>query len=86
MSKRSSLLFPRIRTFLFAGLVGFGIPAQAASLQLQINGSNTIGAKLAPQLVEGMLREAGASDIQAHLNPDTREHLITAISSEGDSI
>lgn len=86
MSHLSSLLLTRIRLFLLAGLVSLSLSALAAPLQLQINGSNTIGARLAPQLVEGMLRGTGASDIQVQLNQETREHRITAISSEGDAI
>lgn len=86
MSKLASRLLPRIRTLLLAVLASSSLPVQAAPLQLQINGSNTIGARLAPQLVEGMLRETGASDIQVQLNQETREHRITAISSGGDAI
>ena len=86
MSHLSSLLLTRIRFVLLAGLVSFNLSALAAPLQLQINGSNTIGAQLAPQLVEGMLHETGASDIQVQLNQQTREHRITATSSEGHAI
>ena len=86
MLKRSRGLAPRIRTLIFAGLAGISLPALSADLRMHINGSNTIGAELAPQLVEGMLIESGASDIQLELNQDTREHLIRAVSNDGQSI
>lgn len=86
MSHLSSHLLARIRFALLASLISFTLPALAAPLQLQINGSNTVGAQLAPRLVEGMLRETGASNIQVQLNQQTREHRITAISNEGQAI
>lgn len=76
----------RIQKILFAGLLGLAFQGQAAPLQLQINGSNTIGARLAPLLVEGMLKEAGAQNIQLQLNSETRESLITAISARAEPI
>ncbi|SDR81721.1 phosphate ABC transporter substrate-binding protein, PhoT family [Halopseudomonas litoralis] len=76
----------RIQKILFTGTVCLAFQAQAAALQLQINGSNTIGARLAPLLVEGMLEEAGAQNIQLQLNSETRESLITAISAKAEPI
>ena len=63
MSVFSSLRSARVSRLLLAGLVILSAPTQAADLHLQINGSNTIGAELAPRLVEGMLLANGASDI-----------------------
>ena len=86
MTKPPSLLATRIRCFLLAALASLSLPVLGDTLRLQINGSNTIGARLAPQLVEGMLHESGASDIQVILNQQTREHLITALSSTGQPL
>ena len=55
----------RIEKILFAGLLDLAFQGQAAPLQLQINGSNTIGVRLAPLLVKGMLKEAGAQNFPA---------------------
>ena len=63
MSVFSSLRSARVSRLLLAGLVILSAPTQAADLHLQINGSNPIGAELAPRLVEGMLLANGASDI-----------------------
>ena len=76
----------RLWKTLLAGLACFSFYSQAAPLQLHINGSNTIGAQLAPLLVEGMLQEAGAADIQVQLNHDTREHRITATGADAQAI
>lgn len=76
----------RLQKILLALLACLSFYSQATPLQLHINGSNTIGAELAPQLVEGMLQEAGASDIQVQLNHDTRQHLITATSADAQAI
>ena len=86
MSYLPSRLLARIRFILLAVLASHSLPALATPLQLQINGSNTIGAQLAPRLVEGMLQHTGASDIQLQLNQQTREHRITALSSDGQAI
>jgi len=86
MSKIASGLQARIRMVVFAGLACLSLQAHTAPLQLQINGSNTIGARLAPLLVEGMLQESGATDIQLQLNPDTQEHRISAISAQAEPI
>src|SRR5690606_16179710 len=86
MSAFSSLRSARVSRLLLAGLIILSAPTQAADLHLQINGSNTIGAELAPRLVEGMLLANDASDIRADLNQTTREHRITAVSVDGHSI
>lgn len=86
MLKTTPELCARLQPLLLAGLLGLSLPLQADPLHLTINGSNTIGAQLAPQLGEGMLHETGASDIQVQLNQETREHRITATSSEGRAI
>lgn len=86
MSKITSGLQARIRMVVLAGLTCLSAQAHTAPLQLQINGSNTIGAKLAPLLVEGMLREAGATDIDVQLNSSPQEHRITAISAQAEPI
>src|SRR5690554_4087765 len=86
MSVFSSLRSARVSRLLLAGLIILSAPTQAADLHLQINGSNTIGAELAPRLVEGMLLANDASDIRADLNQTTREHRITAVSVDGHSI
>lgn len=86
MSVFSLLRSARVSRLLMAGLMILSAPTQAADLHLQINGSNTIGAELAPRLVEGMLLANGASDIRSDLNQTNREHRITAVSLDGRSI
>ena len=86
MSKIASGLQAHVHKIVLVGLACLSLQAQAAALQLQINGSNTIGAQLAPLLVEGMLKEAGATDIDLQLNPETQEHRITATSARAEPI
>ena len=79
-------LRPRYRHLVLAALLGLPLALHAQALELTINGSNTIGARLAPLLAEGMLRESGARNIRVQLNPDSREHLITATSAKDEPI
>ena len=76
----------RLLKFALAGLVCLSFQSLAAPLQLQINGSNTIGAQLGPLLVERMLQELGATDINVQLNAEPQEHRITAVSALGEPI
>src|SRR5690554_3649126 len=78
MSVLFSMRMP-LRQLALAGMAWLSLSVQAAELRLQINGSNTIGAELAPQLVQGMLDDLGASDVRAAINQDTREHRFTAL-------
>ncbi|GGI97104.1 substrate-binding domain-containing protein [Halopseudomonas pertucinogena] len=70
---------------LIAGIILAG-PLQAAPLELTINGSNTIGAQLAPRLVQEMLHHLGAQDVRVQLNAVPGEHLITAISADAQPV
>src|SRR5690554_1779725 len=79
--KTTSGLRARLVKLSLAGLVCLSFPSIAAPLQLQINGSNTIGAQLAPLLVEGMLKESGATEIDIQLDAEPQEHRITAVSA-----
>lgn len=73
----------RLRALAVAAFAVLAVPLHASQLELTINGSNTIGATLAPRLVEGMLQELGAQDTQVQLNAAPAEHLITAITRDG---
>ncbi|MCO5785379.1 hypothetical protein DHB74_03300 [Pseudomonas sp. G11-1] len=84
--KTTSGLRARLVKLSLAGLVCLSFPSIAAPLQLQINGSNTIGAQLAPLLVEGMLKESGATEIDIQLDAEPQEHRITAVGAQGESI
>lgn len=74
----------RYQYIVLAALLGLTLHAHA--LELTLKGSNTIGALLAPRLVEGMLKASGARDIRVQLHSDGREHLISATSAEGEPI
>lgn len=79
MTNRFQRLRTLAKTIVIAGLCAVA-PAQAAEpLQMTINGSNTIGAKLAPMLVQGMLQEAEVSNLQAELNQRSREHQLSGV-------
>lgn len=77
---------PLFHHFILTALLALPLTLHAQGLELTINGSNTIGARLAPLLAEGMLKESGAREIEMQLNPDSREHLITAVSTDNEPI
>ena len=79
MNNRFQRLLLLAHTFVIAALCG-ALPAQAGEpLQLTINGSNTVGARLAPMLVQGMLQEAEVSNLQVELNQRSREHQLSGV-------
>lgn len=86
MLNLSSGMGARLRALALAGFAGAALQVQASALELTINGSNTIGAQLAPRLVEGMLRDIGAQDIQLQRNPTAPEQLITAVGADAQRI
>ncbi|MEX6504263.1 substrate-binding domain-containing protein [Pseudomonas zhanjiangensis] len=61
------------------------IPADGASA-LRIQGSNTIGAKLGPALVRGLLEEQGFSAIHSQAGAAENEQRIVGKSAEGRSL
>jgi phosphate transport system substrate-binding protein len=58
------------------------IPADERSV-LRIQGSNTIGAKLAPALVKGLLEQQGLSAIEVRPGPVQNEQSISARTADG---
>ncbi len=59
--------------------------AQQPVLELHIHGSNTIGAVLAPALIEGWLKTNGWRDLQKHV-PAFDELIVTATHADGRRI
>jgi phosphate transport system substrate-binding protein len=61
------------------------IPADGSSV-LRIQGSNTIGAKLGPALVKGLLEEQGFSAIRVQAGDSENEQAIIGKSADGRSV
>lgn len=60
--------------------------AMADSSALRLQGSNTIGAKLAPALVAAMLGSLGATDVRIHPGSASNEVLVSARGVEADQL
>ncbi|MFQ6574322.1 substrate-binding domain-containing protein [Pseudomonas sp. UM16] len=60
--------------------------ATQAPAQLRIQGSNTIGAALAPALVKGLLEAQGAREIRIEAQATTNEVQVRALDQQGKSI
>ena len=80
-----SLVFASFFAFAQTGNTGAAPRAADPVLELRIHGSNTIGAALAPALVEGWLRVNGWRDIQKRV-PAFDELLIAATQADGRRI
>jgi phosphate transport system substrate-binding protein len=68
------------------GLIAFLVPAQAADYSLRLHGSNTIGAQLAPALVDAWLASKNASSIKRKQEADGLEKSILAEFENGDTL
>lgn len=53
---------------------------------LQIQGSNTIGAKLGPALVKGLLLQEGFSDVRIESNGQANEQQVTGRNAQGEHV
>lgn len=62
------------------------LPALAEPMQLRIQGSNTIGAALAPALVRGLLEAQGATAIEQAPGEHANETQIRALNAQGQPL
>lgn len=85
----------RTGVFIFlASLFAFSVDTHAAALPapsdgspaLRIQGSNTIGAQMAPALVKGLLAQQGAQSIQEQAGAHPNERRITAQLPSGQNV
>jgi phosphate transport system substrate-binding protein len=74
----------RIRAFLILALLALPLSTQAATQTLRIHGSNTVGAKLAPELISAWLMQEGYDKLSIQSQHD--QHSLTAENSQGDRI
>lgn len=86
MPNRLQSLRTLVKTLVIATLCAASIASAAEQQLLTINGSNTIGARLAPMLVQGMLEEAGVSNLNVQLNQHSREHVLTGVDTAARNI
>ena len=78
----------RTLSFLLLGSVCYALPwsvlaADDNASVLRIQGSNTIGARLGPALVEGLLEEQGLSAIRIEAGMAENEQRIVATNADG---
>ncbi|TBU97624.1 substrate-binding domain-containing protein [Phytopseudomonas dryadis] len=85
----------RTVTFLLLGFLCYAMPWTAfAALPfdqderpvLRIQGSNTIGARLGPELIKGLLQQQGLSDIRIADGARENEQLVSAMTGAGHSV
>jgi len=81
----SGLLFATLLAYAQSGNTGLLANAPKPALELRIHGSNTIGAVLAPALVEGWLKTNGWREIQKRV-PAFDELIVTATHADGQRI
>ena len=62
------------------------LPALAEPVQLRIQGSNTIGATLAPALVQGLLKAQGATALEQTPGNQANETRIRALNAQGQPL
>lgn len=83
--------WPATITWLVLGFICYALPwtvfaAPESAVVLRIQGSNTIGAKLGPALVKGMLEEQGLSDIRVQQSSAENEQRVVGRRTDGQEV
>lgn len=83
-------LWSRTLSLLLLGFICYAMPLSLLAAQeqpvLRIQGSNTIGAKLAPELVKGLFQAQGLSNIRSEAGKADNEQRILATHKNGQTL
>lgn len=85
-------IWSRVLSMVLLGSLCYGLPWQVfaapadASAVLRIQGSNTVGAKLAPMLVSGFFEAQGLKDVRVSDGPVANEQRIEALDAQGQRL
>ncbi|UVE19635.1 phosphate ABC transporter substrate-binding/OmpA family protein [Pseudomonas sp. LS44] len=90
-SSRLPANWPATITWLLLGFICYALPwsviaAPGEPPVLRIQGSNTIGAKLGPALVKGLMEERGLRDIRLQQGAAENEQRVIGVNAEGQEV